>query len=129
MSEGQVAARRYGYRGITGSLQYFFRGTGLGIFDAVRELSNLLTRYNRTHWDAARQVLKHLTGTSTYGLSKQGGVSFSTVEAELFALSEGTKESELLWYLLCEMGFSQKMPGQVRCDSNAAVTGSHEHLA
>ncbi|OWY94206.1 Retrotransposon Tca5 Polyprotein [Phytophthora megakarya] len=51
-----------------------------------------------------------------------GGVPLSTTEAELIALSEGAKESEWLWHLLGEMGFPQKVPVQVWCDSNAAIS-------
>ncbi|OWZ05093.1 polyprotein [Phytophthora megakarya] len=62
-----------------------------------------------------------MDGTSvSWCSSKQGGVSLSTAEAELIALSVGAKESEWLWHLLGEMGFSQKVPVQVWCDSNAA---------
>ncbi|POM58367.1 Polyprotein [Phytophthora palmivora] len=153
MSAQQIAAQPYDYRGIVGSHQYLVRGTRPDIANAVRELSKFSSCYNRTHWDAARRVLKYLKGTSTYGLfldgkmrdvtyevytdasfacqskerksvtgyvikmagtsvswcsSKQGGVSLSTAEAELIALSEGSKESEWLWHLLGKMGFPQK---------------------
>ncbi|GMF23568.1 unnamed protein product [Phytophthora fragariaefolia] len=49
-------------------------------------------------------------------------VSLSTAEAELIALSEGAKESEWLWYLLGEMGFSRSKPVQVWSDSNAPIS-------
>ncbi|GMF58873.1 unnamed protein product [Phytophthora fragariaefolia] len=167
LSAEQIAAQPFDFRGIVGPLQYLVRGTRPDIANAVRELSKILSCYNRTHWDAARRVLKYLKGTSTYGLlldgktrdgtyevytdasfacqskerksvtgyviqmagasvswcsSKQGGVSLSTAEAELIALSEGAKESEWLWHLLGEMGFPQKVPVQVWCDSNAAIS-------
>ena len=150
MSADQIAAQLFYYRGVVGSLQYLVRGTRPDIANAVRELSRFLSCYNRTHWDAARRVLKYLKGTSTYGLlldgntsdvtyevytdarfaclpterksvsgyvikmaetsvswcsSKQGGVSLSTAEAELIALSEGAKEGEWLRHHLNEMGF------------------------
>ncbi|OWZ03840.1 RxLR effector protein, partial [Phytophthora megakarya] len=64
-----------------------------------------------------------MAGTSVSWCScKQGGVSLSTAEAELIALSEGAKESEWLWHLLSEMGFPQKVPVQVWCDINAAIS-------
>ncbi|POM60385.1 Retrotransposon Tca5 Polyprotein [Phytophthora palmivora] len=166
-ARGEDERTPYDYRGIVGSLQYLVRGTRPDIADAVRELSKFLSCYNRTHWDAARRVVKYLKGTSTYGLfldgktrdvtyevytdasfacqskehksvtgyvkrmastsvswcsSKQGGVSLSTAEAELITLSEGAKESEWLRHLLSEMGFPQKLPVQVWCDSNAAIS-------
>ncbi|NJI21348.1 Ty1/Copia family ribonuclease HI [Aeromonas veronii] len=49
-------------------------------------------------------------------------MSLSTAEAELIALSEGAKESEWLWNLMGEMGFPQKVPVQVWCNSNAAIS-------
>ncbi|OWZ08761.1 Copia type Polyprotein, partial [Phytophthora megakarya] len=149
------------------------------VANAVGELSKFLSCYNRTHWDAARRVLKYLKATSTHDLyldgkardvtyemntdasfacqpkerksvtgyviqmadtsvswcsSTQGGVSLSIAEAELIALSEGAKESEWLWHLLSEMGFPQKVPVQVWCDSNAAISivknpGKHKTIS
>jgi hypothetical protein len=167
MTTEQIAAQNFDYRGLIGSLQYLVRGTRPDIANAVRELSKFLSCYNRTHWEAARRVLKYLKGTSTYGLrldgnskevtyevytdasfacqtkerksvtgyvvsmagssvswcsSKQASVSLSTAEAELIALSEGSKESEWIWHLLGEMGFPQKRPVQVWCDGKAAIS-------
>ncbi|OWZ10390.1 polyprotein [Phytophthora megakarya] len=75
MSAEQIATQPYDYRGIVGSLQYLVRGKRLDIANAVRELSKFLSCYNRTHWDAARRVLKYLKGTSTYGLLLDGKTS------------------------------------------------------
>ncbi|KAG3010793.1 hypothetical protein PC121_g14993 [Phytophthora cactorum] len=64
-----------------------------------------------------------MAGTSvSWCSSKQGSVSLSTAEAELIALSGGAKESEWLWHLLGEMGFSRKRPVQVWYGSNAAIS-------
>ncbi|OWY99046.1 RxLR effector protein [Phytophthora megakarya] len=125
MTAEQIAAQKFDYRGLVGSLEYLV------------ESSKYLSCYNKTH----RRVLKYLKGTSTYDLlldgklrdvtdevykdasfvcqskecksvtgfvikmggcriywysSKQVWVLFSTTEAKLIALSEGAKESEWL---------------------------------
>jgi hypothetical protein len=72
MSAQQIAAQRFDYRGLVGSLQYLVRGTRPDIANAVRELSKFLSCYNETHWQAARRMLKYLKGTSTYGLLLDG---------------------------------------------------------
>ncbi|GMF59850.1 unnamed protein product [Phytophthora fragariaefolia] len=72
MSAAEIAAQNFDYRGLVGSLQYLVRGTGPDIANAVRKLSKSLSCYNKTHWEAARRVLKYLKGTSTYGLLLNG---------------------------------------------------------
>ncbi|GMF37170.1 unnamed protein product [Phytophthora fragariaefolia] len=72
MSAQQIAAQKFDYRGLVGSRQYLVRGTRPDIANAVRELSKFLSCYNKTHWEAARRVLKYLNGTSTYGLLLDG---------------------------------------------------------
>jgi len=52
---------------------------------------------------------------------KQDCVSLHTAESELIALSEGIKECEWIWHLLSEIGFPQKEPIQVWCDSTSAI--------
>ncbi|POM80566.1 Integrase catalytic core protein [Phytophthora palmivora] len=130
MTAEQIAAQKFDYRGYTTRHCKCSKG-----------IEKYLSCYNRSHWEAARRVLKYLKGTSTYGLlldgksrevmyevytdasfacqskerksitgyvirmagcsiswcsSKQGSVSLSAAEAELIALSEGTKEREWL---------------------------------
>ncbi|POM76760.1 Polyprotein [Phytophthora palmivora] len=72
MTAEQIAAQKFDYRGLVGSLQYLVRGTRPDIANAVRELSKYLSCYNRSHWEAARRVLNYLKGTSTYGLLLDG---------------------------------------------------------
>lgn len=72
MTPQQIAAQPFDYRGLVGSLQYLVRGTRPDIANAVRELSTFLSCYNKTHWQAARRVLKYLKGTSNYGLRLDG---------------------------------------------------------
>ncbi|KAE9307873.1 hypothetical protein PR003_g20891 [Phytophthora rubi] len=80
LSAEQIAAQPFDYRGIVGSLQYLVRGTRPDIANAVRELSKFISCYNRTHWEAARRVLKYLKRTSTYGLLLDGNTSDVTYE-------------------------------------------------
>jgi len=75
MSAEQIAAQPFDYRGLAGLLQYLVLGTRLDIVNTVRELSKSLSCCNRTHWDAARRVLKYWKGTSTYGLLLDGKTS------------------------------------------------------
>ena len=42
---------------------------------AISELSRFLASYNKTHWEAARRVLKYLKQTSNYGLYIDGNVN------------------------------------------------------
>ncbi|KAJ8509101.1 hypothetical protein ON010_g18802 [Phytophthora cinnamomi] len=80
MSPQEIAAQKFDFRGLVGSLQYLVRGTRPDIANAVRELSKFLSSYNKTHWEAARRVLKYLKGTSTYGLLLHGNSRMVTYE-------------------------------------------------
>ncbi|OWZ08854.1 polyprotein [Phytophthora megakarya] len=80
MSAQQIAAQDFDYRGLVGSLQYLVRGIRPDIANAARELSKYLSCYNKTHWVAARRVLKYLKGTSTYGLLLDGNSRTVTYE-------------------------------------------------
>ena len=70
----EVFAQPYPYRSLIGSLQYLVRGSRPDIANAVRELSKFLTRYNKTHWEAAVGVLGYLKGSVQYGLVYDGNV-------------------------------------------------------
>ena len=54
--------------------------------------------------------------------SSQDNITISTAEAELNAVNEGVKESEFLWHLLGEIGFTQKKPITIHCDNQAAIS-------
>ncbi|OWZ05779.1 Gag-pol Polyprotein [Phytophthora megakarya] len=72
MFSQQIAAQDFNYRFLVISLLYLVRGTQPDIANVVRELSKNLACYNKTHWVAARRMLKYLKGTSTYGLLLDG---------------------------------------------------------
>ena len=72
LTEDEIRAQPYDYRGIVGCLIYLVRGTRPDIANAVRELSKFLSCYNESHWRAAKRVLKYLKGTSKYGLVYNG---------------------------------------------------------
>ena len=60
MTTEQIRAQPYPYPELIGALLHLARGTRPDIANAVRVLSKFLTRYNETHWIAARRVLRYL---------------------------------------------------------------------
>ena len=72
MTAKEIAEQPYDYRGLIGSLQYLVRGSRPDLANVVRELSQFLSCYNKSHWIAALRVLKYLKGSSTYGLLMDG---------------------------------------------------------
>lgn len=61
--------------------------------------------------------------TVSWGSKKRiASLSLLTAQLELVALSERAKDSEVLLHLLSEMGFDQKAPIKVCCDSMAAIS-------
>ena len=74
MTPEQIRAQPYPYPELIGALLHLARGTRPDIANAVRVLSKFLTRYNETHWIAARRVLRYLKGTSDYGLVFDGTI-------------------------------------------------------
>lgn len=68
----EVFKQPYPYRELVGALQYLVRGSRPDIANAVRVLSKYLICYNKTHFEAAKRVLKYLKHTLTYGLLFDG---------------------------------------------------------
>ena len=62
-SEEVVAMQREDYRGIVGSLLYIAKQTRPDILATVTQLSRFLENPGRTHWVAAKRVLRYLKGT------------------------------------------------------------------
>ena len=62
-SEEAVAMQREDYRGIVGSLLYIAKQTRPDILATVTQLSRFLENPGRTHWVAAKRVLRYLKGT------------------------------------------------------------------
>ncbi|OWY99179.1 polyprotein, partial [Phytophthora megakarya] len=82
-STKQIAAQPWYYRGFVGSFQYLVRGTR-------RDIANAF------NWDAARQVLKYLNGTSTYGLffdRKASDVPYKVYTAASFVCQPKERKS------------------------------------
>jgi hypothetical protein len=75
MSAQEIADQPFDYRGVVGSLLYLARTTRPDISNAIRELSRFLSCYNKSHWEAARRVLKYLKQTSNYGLYIDGNIN------------------------------------------------------
>ncbi|GMF21560.1 unnamed protein product [Phytophthora fragariaefolia] len=119
MSAQQIAAQKFDYRGLVGSLQYLVRSTRPDIANAVRELSKFLSCYNKTHWEAARRVLKYLKGTSTYGLlldGKSRTVTYEVYTDASFACQPKERKS-VTGYVITMAGTMQ-----VWCDSKSAIS-------
>ena len=90
----EVFAQPYPYRNVVGSLQYLVRGSRPDIANAVRELSKFLTRYNKSHWEAALGLLGYLKGTKDYGLVYDGKMS-SKITYQLYSdASFGTQSPD-----------------------------------
>ncbi|POM79045.1 Hypothetical protein PHPALM_3350 [Phytophthora palmivora] len=81
LTQEQIAAQSFDYRGLVGSLMYLVRGTRPDIGNAVWELSKYLSCYNKTHYRVAQRVLKYLKGASKYGIEYNGN---STFKLELY---------------------------------------------
>ena len=56
------------YRSIIGSLNYASVSTRLDISHAVSRLSSFLMNPARAHWEAAKHILRYLSGTKNHGL-------------------------------------------------------------
>lgn len=60
---------KFPYRELVGSLMYLAMATRPDIAHAVSWLSRYNDCYDRTHWTAAKRVLRYLKGTAHYGVT------------------------------------------------------------
>lgn len=162
-SDEQIEMQAYDYRGLVGSISYLAQTTRPDLSFASHLLSKFLNNPGKTHWKAAKHVLRYLRGTSDVGLTysktnvtgltgftdadyasckddrksvtgfcfnlgsaavswlskKQTCVATSTTEAEVFALSEATKEALHLLSILDEIG--QTTGAKILCDSQSCL--------
>jgi hypothetical protein len=58
----------YPYRELVGSLMYLATSTRPDIANAVSQLSQFLNCFDKTHWTAAKRVLRYLKKTINFGL-------------------------------------------------------------
>ena len=70
-SEGESADKNNGYVSLIGSLMYLAVATRLDIAYAVFQLGSYMANPAMSHWTAAKQVLRYLSGTRDYGITYQ----------------------------------------------------------
>eukprot|EP00873_Tetraselmis_striata_P010327 jgi/Tetstr1/430591/TSEL_020388.t1 len=61
------------YQALVGSLLYAMVATRPDIAEAVSKLCRVMAKPEERHWQAAKRVLRYLTGTKTLGLTFSGG--------------------------------------------------------
>lgn len=91
----EVFAQPFLYRNLIGSYQYLVRGSRPDIAYTVRVLSQYLTRYNRTHWEAALWLLGYLKGTIRFGI-----------------VFDGTKCQKITYQLYSDASFGTQLPSR-----------------
>ncbi|KAH7472327.1 Retrovirus-related Pol polyprotein from transposon TNT 1-94 [Phytophthora ramorum] len=72
-SEDEDFVPRYPYRELVGALMYLATCTRPDIAQAVGEVAKFCERYNKSHWVAAKRILKYLKTTQDLGLVFNGG--------------------------------------------------------
>ena len=70
-SEGESADKYNGYASLIGSLMYLAMVTRSDIAYAVFQLGSYMANPAMSHWTAAKQVLRYLSGTRDYGITYQ----------------------------------------------------------
>ncbi|POM71841.1 Hypothetical protein PHPALM_11535 [Phytophthora palmivora] len=111
LTQEQIAAQPFDYRGIVGYLMYLVRGTRPVIAKGVRELSKNLSCYNKTHYrlelytdssfanayeerkSVTNYASLHAGACITWKSMKQDYISLNTAESEFVAASEGVREA------------------------------------
>ena len=68
MRQEEAFAPKYPYRELVGALMYIATCTRPDIAHAVGEDAKFCERYNKSHWTAAKRILKYLKKT-TQGMS------------------------------------------------------------
>ncbi|POM68330.1 Integrase catalytic core protein [Phytophthora palmivora] len=73
-SEDEYFVAKYPYRELVGALMYLATSTRPDIAYAVGEVAKFCERYNKSHWVAAKRILKYLKTTQDVGLVFNGGI-------------------------------------------------------
>ncbi len=95
MTEKEILAQPFNYRGLVGSLQYLVRGSRPDIANAVRELGRFMSKYNVIHYTAAERVARYLKFTCAYGL-----------------VFDGTRNTGLNFHVYADASFARKEEGR-----------------
>ena len=72
MREGKAFAPKYPYRELVGALMYIATCTRPDIAHAVGEDAKFCERYNKSHWTAAKRILKYLKTTQDMSIVSSG---------------------------------------------------------
>jgi hypothetical protein len=78
-TEEEVGVDQQVYQSMVGSLMYLAMCTRPDIAYAVGTLARFSSRPNKTHWIAAKRVLRYLKGTASHGIVFRGGMSGNCV--------------------------------------------------
>ena len=70
-SEGESEGRSNAYALLIGSLMYLAVATRPDIAYAVYRLGSFMANPDLSHWTAAKQILRYLSGTREYGITYQ----------------------------------------------------------
>uniref|UniRef100_H3G9W5 Reverse transcriptase Ty1/copia-type domain-containing protein n=1 Tax=Phytophthora ramorum TaxID=164328 RepID=H3G9W5_PHYRM len=74
MSEEEAFVAKYPYRELVGALMYLATCTRPDIAQAVGEVAKFCERYNKSHWVAAKRILKYLKTTQDMGIVFNGAI-------------------------------------------------------
>ncbi|KAG6617006.1 Retrovirus-related Pol polyprotein from transposon TNT 1-94 [Phytophthora cinnamomi] len=89
-SEDEVFAPKYPYRELVGALMYLATCTRPDIAQAVGEVAKFCEYYNKSHWVAAKRILKYLKTTQDLGLVFNG-----RTKGELFGYADANWAGDL----------------------------------
>uniref|UniRef100_H3H9M2 Uncharacterized protein n=1 Tax=Phytophthora ramorum TaxID=164328 RepID=H3H9M2_PHYRM len=74
MTEEEAFVAKYPYRELVGALMYLATCTRPDIAQAVGEVAKFCKRYNKSHWVAAKRILKYLKTTQDMGTVFNGAI-------------------------------------------------------
>ncbi|KAE9016351.1 Retrovirus-related Pol polyprotein from transposon TNT 1-94 [Phytophthora fragariae] len=89
-SEDEPFVAKYPYRELVGALMYLATCTRPDIAHAVGEVAKFCERYNKSHWVAAKRILKYLKTTQGMGL-----VFNDTIKGELLGYADASWAGDL----------------------------------
>jgi len=77
--EEELEVQQLPYRRLVGLLMYLAIGTRPDLALAIQKLTQFMTSYNKTHWAAAKRVVRYLKGTRTLKLRLGGSTAGNLV--------------------------------------------------
>eukprot|EP00253_Pinus_taeda_P033215 PITA_33215 len=128
IGDGSKEANTTLYRQLVGSLIYVTT-TRLDLVYGVSVLSQYMSKSLESHWNAAKSVLRSITGYAfsigsgviTWSSKKQNTVSLSSAEAEYQAMCAATCEAVWLRRLFQDVGEEQIDATKIRCDNQSSI--------